>query len=87
MTSSPLTGDAVTVTLTSRGTWREHPLLDPVEREDLVARVLEVAEERGQGVSVTVCSSVNASITCVPPTRPIPLSVPARPPNGRCASQ
>src|SRR5580704_1104508 len=39
------------------------------------------------GLNTTVCSSVNDCITCEPPTRPIPLSVPARPPNGRCASQ
>ena len=63
---------------------REHLLLDPVDRQDLVARVLE---QRDQAESVTVCSSVKVSITWLPPTRPMPLSVPARPPNGRCASQ
>ena len=63
---------------------REHLLLDPLDRQDLVARVLE---QRDQADSVTVCSSVKASITWLPPTRPMPLSVPARPPNGRCASQ
>jgi len=36
---------------------------------------------------ITVCSSVNASIGCAPPTRPRPLSEPARPPNGRWLSQ
>jgi hypothetical protein len=36
---------------------------------------------------ITVCSSVNCSITCAPPTRPRPLCEPARPPNGRCDSQ
>ncbi len=35
----------------------------------------------------TVCSSLNASSGAVPPTRPIPLAVPERPPNGRCVSQ
>src|ERR1700756_4122527 len=34
----------------------------------------------------TVCSSVNDSIGAVPPTRPMPLAVPERPPNGRCPS-
>ena len=44
-------------------------------------------QRRLWGVSTTVCSSVNECITCAPPTRPIPLSDPARPPNGRWASQ
>ena len=35
----------------------------------------------------TVCSSVNVSIGAVPPTRPMPLAVPERPPNGRWLSQ
>ena len=46
-----------------------------------------VHARRACGVSTIVCSSVNDCMTCEPPTRPIPLSVPARPPNGRCASQ
>ena len=37
--------------------------------------------------STTVCSSVNDSIGAVPPTRPMPLWLPERPPNGRCVSQ
>jgi len=37
--------------------------------------------------TTTVWSSVNDSIGAAPPTRPIPLAVPERPPNGRCPSQ
>ena len=84
--SSPRDGEAVTVTFTFARHVRHHQLLDPVERQDLVARVLELLQQDHRD-RVTVCSSVNASITWLPPTRPIPLSVPARPPNGRCASQ
>jgi hypothetical protein len=39
------------------------------------------------GESTIVCSSVKVCMTELPPTLPIPLSVPARPPNGRWASQ
>jgi hypothetical protein len=44
---------------------------------------------RGAGypLNVTVCSSVKACMTWVPPTRPMPLSVPERPPKGRWLSQ
>ena len=41
----------------------------------------------GDSATTTVWSSVKACITCAPPTRPMPLPVPARPPKGRCASQ
>src|SRR5205823_10273986 len=37
--------------------------------------------------TTTVFSSVNVSIEKRPPTRPIPLCEPARPPNGRWLSQ
>ena len=37
--------------------------------------------------STTVCNSVKASIGAVPPTRPMPLAVPERPPKGRWLSQ
>jgi len=42
---------------------------------------------RARQPMITVCSSVKASIGCAPPTRPSPLSEPARPPNGRWLSQ
>ncbi len=45
------------------------------------------AVAHGDSDTTTVCSSVKVCITCAPPTRPMPLPVPARPPNGRCASQ
>ena len=38
-------------------------------------------------VKITVRSSVNVSIGYRPPTRPMPLAVPAPPPNGRWLSQ
>ena len=71
-----------------------------LEHEDARARVLGQArgERATRGATAdddvvvrhattTVCSSVNDSIGAVPPTRPMPLAVPDRPPNGRCASQ
>jgi hypothetical protein len=41
----------------------------------------------GCGDNTIVCNSVKVCITELPPTLPVPLSVPARPPKGRCASQ
>src|SRR5947207_4231159 len=38
-------------------------------------------------VKITLRSSVNVSIGYRPPTRPMPLAVPAPPPNGRWLSQ
>ena len=57
------------------------------QRCDALGDLLTVHRGRRSGVITIVCSSVNECITCAPPTLPIPLSVPARPPNGRCASQ
>ena len=60
--------------------------INPFRLEGQKTIVLELLQQAHTD-RVTVWSSVNVSITWLPPTRPIPLSVPARPPNGRCASQ
>ena len=63
------------------------------EERALHTRVLHRDDRRGcmrqrrGGVRTTVCSSVKVAMTWLPPTRPVPEPVPARPPKGRWASQ